>query len=274
MLIEDERDDHRSVEQQVRLVVELSVPIATEPVRRDRRGADTRAARTSARSRRPRRRCRLPSPGSARRCSSRCTARKPMNAAGRHRDQSDLGERDKRLGLAVPEAVVVIGRNCAAMRTPSSVVRLAIRSRPLSAREPSIAIESVSYAAQAFSDEQDQRHRDAGHRGARGQTSPHARQLSWRSSRVEQPFASSRSPSRGEQAALVQAVRTVGPEFDRVQGSAGSPLQCGGRGTSSPVEAAAPFPRSAARRSRGCRAGATGPRPRRRAANRGSRLAK
>ena len=65
----------------------------------------------------------------------------------------------------------------------------------------------------------------------------------------------------------MQAVRAVAPEFDPLGHRRDS--RANAAGAARPRLRTAPAsPRSAARRSRGCRAGATGPRPRRRAANR------
>ena len=92
--------------------------------------------------------------------------RAPADADRGDDDQRDLGERDQRLGLAVAEAMVVVGRHARRCARRAASIRLAIRSSAVSASEPSIAVESVCIGGPGLERRAGQRERDAGQRGA------------------------------------------------------------------------------------------------------------
>ena len=110
VLVERQRRDHREIEQQVGLVMDVvGRGSRREPVRRItwRCQASSASVATMAMHRNHDALLRrLGAPAS----TSRSTARKAM-PRGRERDQDHLEHRRQRLGLAVAEAVILVGRH-------------------------------------------------------------------------------------------------------------------------------------------------------------------
>ena len=160
---------------------------------------------------------------------------------------------------------------CAAMRTPASVMRLAMTSSPVSASEPSIAIESVAQAAQPLATSSE-RPRDAGE-GRAGRAARDVRRRFCGRSRVKQPFVPAVAVC-GRTGGVMQPMRAVQPELDSLCGTTRNPPQCGGRGTFWPSKRRFI---SSNRCSKGLRANSSGAidrTPRRQVANSRLRVAK
>ena len=204
--------------------------------------------------------------------SSRSTARQAMPAR-RDGDQHDLDQRGQRLGLAVAEAMVVVGgqrrdahpeeRDQAGDEVERGVGEAAEhRHRAGRPRRPALEPEQEQTATATLASAARVAQRRALGLLCRGTRLTGRAGL--RSSRRRRAVNSRRSWSR---------CGAVGPELDPLgdQPEAGPVRRA--RHVAA-LEPCAASPRSAPRRSRGGRAAATGPTPRRRAANRAPRLAK
>ena len=148
------------------------------------------------------------------------------------------------------------------MRTPASVTRLAIKSSPVSARLPSIAIDAVVHAAHALSPSSRMTTNTLA-MAARVASVERSACCSRTGSWVEQALAPA-VPGALEQAPFVEAVRRGRSRIRSCRGDAEARPARRARHVVAARTCAA-CRRSGARRSRGRQAVATGPRPRRRA---------